>query len=82
MLCSRDWLIEVTMQQQNRTEANILGYRLDRIDDAHARSPRYEVRGPEDGSVIASFPDRPAAERYIVTRELDSIRLRRGTPAY
>ena len=81
MLRIQDPLIEMTMQQR-QTEANILGYRLDRIEGTHARSLCYEVHGPDDGSVIASFPDRSAAERFIVTRELDSIRMQRGTPAY
>lgn len=74
--------IEMTMQRLRQTEANILGYRLDRIEETLAQSLHYEVHGPEGDNVIARFRDRSAAERFIVARELRTIRVRRGTPAY
>lgn len=70
------------MQIQRLTEANILGYQLNRIENGDASSPRYEVLGPENAVVLASFRDRPSAEQFIVTRELSSIRILPRNPAY
>jgi hypothetical protein len=74
-------VIEV-MQNHRQTEANILGYRLDRIEVSDRQTLCYEVLGPENGSVIASFLDRPSAERFIVLRELRNISIRPRNPAY
>lgn len=70
------------MQKHRQTEANILGYRLDRVEAGDCDCPCYEVMGPDNGRVIASFLDRPSAEKFIVLRELGSISMRRPNPAY
>ncbi|MEO7013991.1 MAG: hypothetical protein ABI127_06730 [Dokdonella sp.] len=70
------------MHNQRHTEANILGYRLDRIEADHPEKTHYEVTCPENGNIIARFRDRPAAERFIVTRELRHISVRPSNPAY
>ena len=70
------------MHNQRLTEANIFGYRLDRIDEVNRQSSRYEVLGPNDSGVIASFPDRPSAERFILMRELRTSGIRPRNPAY
>lgn len=70
------------MQNHRQTEANILGYRLDRVEAMDRQACCYEVLGPENGGVIASFLDRPSAEKFIVMRELDSISMRPRNPAY
>ena len=54
----------------------MLGYRIDRIVHDAPASERFEVVSPESQSALASFPDRPAAENFIVMRELRSIELR------
>ncbi|SFN06416.1 hypothetical protein [Dokdonella immobilis] len=70
------------MQDNRRTEANILGYQLDRVEGASQWATRYEVLGPEDNNVIASFPDRPSAERFILLRELRGCAPGIRNPAY
>ncbi len=70
------------MQTQRQTEANILGYRLDRIEADLPEAIHYEVSGPDNGAVIARFPDRLSAERFIVMRELRQISIRPRNPAY
>lgn len=70
------------MQNHRHTEANILGYRLDRIADDRPDSIHYEVTSPDDGTVLARFHDRPSAELFIVTRELRHISIRPRNPAY
>ncbi|MGB0133536.1 hypothetical protein [Dokdonella sp.] len=70
------------MHAQRLTEANILGYQLDRIMENGRAVHHYEVRGPETGSAIASFADRHSAEQFIVMRELGRLPGRGGTPAY
>lgn len=70
------------MPTQRLTEANILGYQLDRIVEFGRSLARYEVRGPESGKVLASFVDRPSAEHFIVMRELGQLNRRVRTPAY
>ena len=70
------------MQTERLTEANILGYQLDRVENGDSNSPRYEVLGPENAVVLASFRDRPSAEQYIVMRELSSIRILPRNPVY
>jgi hypothetical protein len=70
------------MHANRRTEANILGYQLDRVEAGSEWAPRYEVLGPENGDVIASFPDRPSAERFILMRELHGCTAGIRHPAY
>ena len=70
------------MPAQRLTEANILGYKLDRIVELGSAVPHYEVRGPETGSALASFSDRHSAEQFIVMCELGKLPGRTGTPAY
>jgi hypothetical protein len=72
----------IAMQSQRQIEANILGYRLDRIQHEPTHDLHYEVSAPDNGKVIASFPDRQSAERFIVMRELDHIAMRPRNPAY
>lgn len=72
----------IAMQTSRQTEANILGYRLDRIEAALPDTLHYEVSTPDDGTAIASFLDRPSAERFIVLRELRTIATRPRNPAY
>ena len=70
------------MEDKRRTEANILGYQLDRVEGNDHWTSRYEVLGPDSGDVIASFPDRPSAERFILMRELNSSGAQYRNPAY
>ena len=70
------------MPTQRLTEANILGYHLDRIVELGRTMPHYEVCGPESGAPLASFIDRPSAEQFIVMRELGQLHRRTRTPAY
>lgn len=70
------------MQNQRLTEANILGYQLDRINGESARHVEYEVLGPENGDVIGRFHDRTSAERFIVQREMDMSRALPRNPVY
>ena len=70
------------MQIQRLTEANILGYQLDRIGGDKTRNVRYEVLGPENGGVIGSFSDRVSAERFIVQCEMGMARGLPRNPAY
>lgn len=70
------------MHTHRQTEANILGYRLDRIEGCLPDTRRYEVSAPGSGAAIASFLDRPAAEQFIVLRELRTIAMRPRNPAY
>jgi hypothetical protein len=72
----------LAMQSQRQTEANILGYRLDRIRHEPSHDLHYEVSAPDNGSVIASFLDRHSAEQFIVMRELSHIAMRPRNPAY
>lgn len=68
------------MQQQRLTEVHVLGYRIDRIVHDSPRSERFEVVSPEGQDALASFSDRPAAENFIVMRELRAIELRPNQP--
>ncbi len=70
------------MQHHRHTEANILGYRLDRIEESQTQASRYEVCSPEDGALIARFENRPEAERFIVLRELRTVAMRPRNPVY
>ncbi len=72
----------IVMQTRRQTEANILGYRLDRIEDGLPETLRYEVSAPDSVMALASFPDRPSAEQFIVMRELRTIATRPRSPAY
>lgn len=70
------------MQPRRQTEANILGYRLDRIEAGLPENLHYEVSAPDSGMAIASFLDRPSAEQFIVLRELRTIAKPPRNPAY
>ncbi|MEP6882965.1 MAG: hypothetical protein ABI866_13280 [Dokdonella sp.] len=70
------------MQTHRQTEANILGYRLDRIEDGLPETVHYEVSAPDSEMAIASFFDRPSAEQFIVLRELRTVAARPRNPAY
>lgn len=70
------------MHDLSLTETKILGYRIDRVARDAADACCYEVIGPHDGGVLAIFADRPAAEQFVVMRELRSIELRPRSPAY
>jgi hypothetical protein len=82
MLCIQRNQVQKPMPTNRLTEANILGYQLDRILELGRSIPHYEVRGPDAGAAIASFIDRPSAEQFIVMRELGQLPRRAGTPAY
>lgn len=57
----------------------MLGYPI----DADAGSPQlYRVRDPASGDVLAVFDDLPAAERFVILRELHTIQSRPRHPAY
>lgn len=64
------------MQTHRQTETNIIGYRLDRIYADRPDRICYEVTSPDTDAVIARFPDRLSAERFIVMRELGKISTR------
>lgn len=70
------------MPNQRLTEATLFGYQLDRVDGTSTQFPRYEVLGPDSRDVIASFPDRPSAEKFILMRELNVAGARLRNPAY
>lgn len=70
------------MQDERSIEANILGYRLDRVEEFQTRTLRYEVYAPVDGAILARFENRPAAEQFILQRELQTIAVRPSHPAY
>ncbi|MEZ5520751.1 MAG: hypothetical protein R3F08_04675 [Dokdonella sp.] len=70
------------MHANRRTEANILGYQLDRVEAGSHWTTQYEVLAPDGGDVIASFPDRPSAERFILMRELRGHTTGIRHPAY
>jgi hypothetical protein len=57
----------------------MLGYPID-ADPTPPRS--YRVRDPASGDVIAEFADLPAAERFVILRELRAIESRPRHPAY
>ena len=70
------------MHFRRLTELVILGYRIDRIERDATDSCRFEVLGPEHSDVLAVFEDRPAAERFVINRELRSIATSPRSPAY
>lgn len=70
------------MHDQRHTELNLLGYRIDRVGVPADEAMRYEVIGPEQGAVLARFCDRPAAEQFVVMRELRAVELRPRSPVY
>ena len=72
----------LAMHSHRQTEANILGYRLDRIEGGMPDTRHYEVSAPDTDTAIASFLDRPSAEQFIVLRELRTIATRPRNPAY
>lgn len=66
------------MNEQRKTEINVLGYRIERVQilDAYGQlaTRRYDVLGPESDTLLGSFAHRAEAEREIVTRELQQWR--------
>ncbi|HEU4664715.1 MAG TPA: hypothetical protein VFS55_11870 [Dokdonella sp.] len=65
------------MRDQRRTEANVLGYRIECVrtfDERGELAARwYEVLAPESRELLGTFAHRAEAERDIVMRELASI---------
>lgn len=63
------------MHEQRKTEVNVLGYRIERVqildDRGQLATRRYDVLGPESDTLLGSFAQRAEAEHEIVTRELD-----------
>ncbi len=70
------------MSAQRLTELNILGYRIDRISPESSADRHYAVIGPERDELLGTFADRPAAERFVIMRELRSLEARPRSPAY
>jgi hypothetical protein len=66
------------MRSQRCTEAEVLGYsieRLDEFDDAGMlHSMRYEVLCPRTGAVLANLGNVQAAKRFVIVHELRVIR--------
>lgn len=70
---------ETAMPAAHPAEPTMLGYPI----DAEAAAPkRFRVRDPASGDVLAVFEDLPAAERFVVLRELRAIESRPRHPAY
>lgn len=66
------------MHDQRKTEVNVLGYRIERVqsfdDRGHVAARWYEVLAPESDALLGSFAHRAEAEREIVARELGAWR--------
>ena len=66
------------MRIHRHTEVNVLGYRIDRVEqcdrDGSIALRWYEVLAPESADLLGSFAHRAEAERAIVSRELDAWR--------
>jgi hypothetical protein len=66
------------MRIHRKTEVNVLGYHLDRVEErdgaGRLRAQRYEVLCPHTEAVLAAFGGRREAERYIIERELAALR--------
>lgn len=66
------------MRTLRTLETRALGYAIERVDERDhlgtVRASWYEVLSPDDGSVIGTGPDRAAAERVVISRELDIAR--------
>jgi hypothetical protein len=66
------------MRSLRCTEAQVLGYqieRLDEYDDAGLlHSTNYEVLCPRTGTVLASLANAQAAKRFVILHELRAIR--------
>ncbi|MGB2788239.1 MAG: hypothetical protein WBC13_02815 [Dokdonella sp.] len=70
------------MQTQRVFEANIFGYRLDRINEDSPRPGHYEVSTSDGKRPLASFADRRSAEEFILRSELSTHQIGPRTPAY
>ena len=66
------------MNEQRKTEVNVLGYRIEHVqilnDRGELATRWYDVLGPESGTLLGSFPHRAEAEREIVSRECNEWR--------
>jgi len=66
------------MRSLRCTEAQVLGYRIERLDEYDdaglLHSMNYEVLCPRTGAVLASLANAQAAKRFIVLHELRAIR--------
>ncbi|GAA0724192.1 hypothetical protein [Dokdonella soli] len=65
------------MLNKRRTEVNVLGYRIERVQKFNERGEVsahwYEVLAPESTYVLGTFAHRAEAEREIVSRELRAL---------
>jgi hypothetical protein len=66
------------MRSLRCTETQVLGYRIERLDEYDdaglLHSMNYEVLCPRTGTVLASLADVQAAKRFIIVHELRAIR--------
>jgi len=65
------------------SESNVLGYRIERLDEYDdgglLRSMRYEVLCPHTGVVLGNHASLRAAQKHVILHELHSAReLRSG----
>lgn len=67
------------MNPIDTSATDLLGYRIER--DA-AQADRWRVLAPDGGRVLAVLDGRPAAERYVVVRELRALESRPRHPAW
>lgn len=67
------------MSAPEDSTAHLLGYRIEREAPA---VDRWRVLAPDDPGVLAVFDGLPAAERFVVLRELRGLDLRPRHPAY
>jgi len=62
------------MRDRRLIEANVLGYRIERVSTFDERGDLaaqwYEVFAPETGALLGCYAQRSVAERSIVAREL------------
>jgi hypothetical protein len=66
------------MRSLRCTEAQVLGYRIERLDEYDdtglLHSMNYEVLCPRTGAVLASLANAQAAKRFVILHELRAIR--------
>ena len=66
------------MRSQRCTEAQVLGYSIERLDEYDdtglLQSMNYEVLCPRTGAVLASLANAQAAKRFVILHELRAIR--------
>ena len=66
------------MRTLRTLETRVLGYVIERVDERDhlgtVSASWYEVLNPHDGGVVGTGPDRAAAERVVISRELDIAR--------